>query len=201
MRGEDVTAARRRGIGGWRRGAAYGTAAAVVLLLVCGALAGCGSTSATPTHDLPGGVYTSTHYHFRVTYPTGWQLNLAPPQQTSEVSPLSLSITRSGVLVTNGSLVSTFSVTVSNAGYAPIATAVAKYPKDPTLHPITLSGLTAYRGTAVQQPIANTQFSDTHTDYYLIHGGYEYQLSTDAVQGDNAAAPLDAMLHSFTILP
>ena len=65
----------------------------------------------------------------------------------------------------------------------------------------TISGLPAYRATSVQQPIANTQYSDTHTDYYLIHGGYEYQLSTDAVQGDNAAAPLDAMLRSFTILP
>ncbi|GAC1455210.1 MAG: hypothetical protein PVSMB4_15770 [Ktedonobacterales bacterium] len=44
-----------------------------------------------------------------------------------------------------------------------------------------------------------TALSDTHTDYYLVHGGYEYQLSTDAVSNDNAAPALAAMLRSFVI--
>lgn len=171
---------------------------AILALLLALALAGCGSASTTPKHDLPGGVYTNNTYHFRVTYPQGWQLNVSP--QSSQVSPLTLLITRSGVLQTNASLVSTFGVTVFSLSAPPIATAVAGYATDKTLHALTLSGLPAYQATPVQQAVPNTQFSDTHTDYFLIHGGYEYQLSTDSVQGDNAGPALVAMLQSFAIL-
>ncbi len=187
-------AARPSGSGfGWS-----GTAGALALLLAM-ALAGCGSVSAVPKHDLPGGVYTNSQYHFRITYPLGWQLNVAP--QSSSVSPVTLLITRSGDLQATGSLVSTFTVAVFDASYAPIATAVAGYGSNTTLHSLTISGLPAYEASPVQQPMANSQVSDTHTDYFVVHGGYEYQLSTDAVKGDNAEPALNAMLQSFTILP
>ncbi len=171
-------------------------ALAALLALV---MAGCGSAGTTPKHDLPGGEYVNNAYHFRITYPQGWQLNVSP--QSSQISPLTLLITRSGELQSTGSLVSTFGITVFDVGAPPIATAVAGYTNDKTLHALTLSGLPAYQGAPIQQAVPNTQYSDTHTDYYLIHGGYEYQLSTDSVRGDNAGPALDSMLRSFTIVP
>jgi hypothetical protein len=167
-------------------------------LMVLLVLSACGTLASTPKHDLPGGVYTNAHYHFRITYPQGWQVNVSP--QSSDISPVNVSITRSADLQTNGSLVSTFTIIVLSTGAAPIATAVARLPKDTSLHALTLSGMPAYQADPVQQPIPNTTFSDTHTDYFLVHGGFEYQLSTDAVQGDNASAALASMLQSFTIL-
>jgi hypothetical protein len=175
--------------------APVGVAPAVLLLVV---LAGCGSVSTTPRHDLPGGVYSNNTYHLRVTYPQGWQLNVSP--QSSQISPLTVLITRSGELQSTGSLVSTFAITVFDASSPPIATAVAGYARDKTLHALTLSGLPAYQATPIQQAVPNTQFSDTHTDYFLVHGDFEYQLSTDAVQGDNAGSALDSILKSFTVV-
>jgi hypothetical protein len=173
---------------------------ALLGLVVLLALSACGTVASTPKHDLPGGVYTNAPYHFRIAYPQGWQVNVSPARESSAISPVTVLITRSGELQANGSLVSTFTIIVLSTGAAPVATAVARLRKDPSVHALTLSGMPAYQAAPVQQPIPNTQFSDTHTDYFLIHGGYEYQLSTDAVQGDNASAALEAMLQSFTIL-
>jgi hypothetical protein len=73
-----------------------------------------------------------------------------------------------------------------------------------TLHAVTLSGLAGYASNPLQQslPGANgtpTAVTDTHTDYYVVHGGYEYHLTTDAVSGEGTDANLQSMMASFTI--
>lgn len=168
-----------------------------MLLLALG-LAAC--RGATPTvRNLPAGTYTNAQYHFTVRYPNGWQTNVSP--QSSPLEPLTLTITRSSAVETNGSLVSAFTVTVFDASNSAIATPIAALPANPTLSATTLGGLPAYQDKPISQQLPNTHFTATHTDYYLVTGGYEYQISTDAVQSDNADAALASMLKSFTITP
>lgn len=40
---------------------------------------------------------------------------------------------------------------------------------------------------------------DVHTDYFLVHGGYVYQVTTDAISGDAADAALQSMVASFRL--
>ncbi len=154
--------------------------------------AACGSTS------LPAGVYTSQQYHFKVSYPTGWQVNVS--QQPDAVAPLIVIITRSSVRSTAGSTISSLTIDVlklSDTGGPQVATQLAQ---DKNLTPVTLSGLTAYRDKPTQQQGGGNQAGAvvTHTDYYIVQGAYEYQMSIDALSGDESA--LDTMANSFTIV-
>ncbi len=167
------------------------------LLLGLLALAACGSSS-PPVPKAAGGTYTNKQYHFSVTYPAGWQATVG--QQSSAIVPLTLVITRIHSDTAEGAAVSTFTVTVFDAHNSTIVTSVKGLAGDKTLTPVTLAGLPAYRGTPIQQPAQGTQVNDTHTDYYLPAPDYEYQLSTDAIPGDNADAALQSMLSSFTLL-
>jgi hypothetical protein len=168
-----------------------------ILALVLG-LSAC-RASATAPRKLPGGTYTNTRFHFTVDYPAGWQVNVQP--QSSTFAPLSLSITRSGELKSNGSLVSTFGVTIFNAADPTLAAFIAKMKTDKTLHATTIAGLQGYQAAPVARQLPGSQSTVTHTEYYVVHDTYEYQLSTDAVQGDNADDALAGMLKSFSITP
>lgn len=197
--------------GGWR-GSRVGTVrsrrwrgvllAALPPLLALLALASCGtSTPAVPA--AAGGTYTSRQYHFSVTYPAGWQATVS--QQTSAIVPLTVVITRVHANAAEGAAVSTFTVTVFDAHNPAIASSVKALASDKTLSRVTLAGLSAYRGTAIQQPAqgsgqGNSQVDDTHTDYYVPTATYEYQLSTDAIAGDHAEAAFQTMLASFAVV-
>lgn len=164
------------------------------LLALCMALvAACGGGA-----SLPAGVYSNQQYHFRVSYPAGWQVNES--QQAGAAAPLIVIITRSGTRSDSGSIISSLTIdvlTLNDAGGSHVAAQLAK---DKTLTPVTLSGLAAYRDQPMRQQGAGNQ-SDivvTHTDYYLVQGAYEYQLSLDALNGDESA--LDTMAQSFTIV-
>ena len=164
------------------------------LLALCMALvAACGGGA-----SLPAGVYTNQQYHFRVSYPAGWQVNEF--QQPGAPAPLIIVITRSGARSASGSLISSLTIdvlTLNDVGGSQVATQLAK---DKTLTAVTVSGLTAYRDQPSRQQGAGNQ-SDiivTHTDYYLVQGAYEYQLSLDALSGDESA--LDTMARSFAIV-
>lgn len=170
---------------------------ALVLALVIG-LSAC-RASATAPRQLPGGTYTNMRFHFTVDYPAGWQVNVQP--QSSAFAPLSLSITRSGELKSNGSLVSTFGVTIFNAADPTLAASIAKMKTDKTLHATTIAGLPGYQAAPVAQQLPGSHSTVTHTEYYVVHSTYEYQLSTDTVQGDNADDALASMLKSFAITP
>lgn len=164
------------------------------LLALCAIMfAACGSDS-----SLPSGVYTNQQYHFRITYPAGWQVNTS--QQSGANAPLIVIITRSGARNTPGSIISSLTIDVlalDNAGGTQVAAQLAN---DKTLTPITLSGQTAYHDKPSQQQGAGNEsaFTVTHSDYYLVHGAYEYQISVDALAGDESA--LDTMAQTFTIL-
>jgi len=85
-----------------------------------------------------------------------------------------------------------------------VARAAAGLATDASLHKTTISGLPGYVSSPEQQPLPGpngtpSAQTDTHTDYYLVHGGYEYQISIDVLSGDGADAALAAMLQSFTI--
>jgi hypothetical protein len=164
------------------------------LLALCMALVtACGGGA-----SLPAGVYTNQQYHFRISYPAGWQVNES--RQPGAAAPLIVIITRSGAHSALGSLISSLTIDVlalNDVGGPQVAAQLAK---DKTLTPVTLSGLTAYRDQPIRQQGVGNQSSSvvTHTDYYLVQGAYEYQLSLDALSGDESA--LDTMAQSFTIV-
>jgi hypothetical protein len=169
--------------------------------IMCVALA-LGILLAACEQSLPGGTYTSKAYHFQVTYPSGWKVNISA--DTSASVPLLLEITRSAERTTGAPIVSKLAISVLNLSNQFVAEGATRLASNPSYHHTTLGGLPAYATMPLQQalPGANgtpTALSDTHTDYYLVHGGYEYQLSTDAVSNDNAAPALAAMLRSFAI--
>ena len=172
------------------------------LLAALLALAACGAAASPAVPTAAGGTYTSRPYHFSITYPAGWQVTVS--QQSSTIVPLTLVITRVHANAAEGAAVSTFTITVFDAHNAAIATGVKALASDKTLSPVTLAGLSAYRGTAIQQPAqgsgeGGSQVDDTHTDYYVPTATYEYQLSTDAITGDHSDAAFQTMLASFTV--
>ena len=164
------------------------------------ALAGCAATSAPP--NLPSGKYSSDAYHFRFSYPSGWHVTVF--QSGSSTIPLSLQITHTATFQASGSLVSTLTVTVFNAhdpNEAKSITALEQEVKSAhsPLQAINLSGHTAYMDAPTARQSPGNQPVVTHTDYYLLTPTYEYQLTTDAVAGDNADAALHGMVMSFTL--
>jgi len=172
---------------GWASGVLIACLALSLTLAACG-------TQAPP--NLPGGTYSSAQYHFKVTYPNGWKTNVST--QASATVPLILIITRSSALNESGSLISTFTLDVLNMQDKDIAKLAKQLPTNKSLTRTTLAGLTAYTDTPMQQQSSNGQVTITHTDYYVVSGGYEYQLSTDALTGDGPA--LASIVNSFTII-
>jgi hypothetical protein len=169
-------------------------------LLLALAVSGCRLKTATvkPT-ALPSGVYTNVQYHFSVRYPTGWNPNVTATG--SAVAPLQVTITRSSDLSGNGSVVSTLTIGVFNAADATIAKTITNLSKQAGVQKITLADKQAYKSPSATQQLPGSSVTVTHTEYDLITGGYEYQLSTDTVQGDGAEAALSGMLDSFQITP
>lgn len=169
--------------------------------ITCLLVAACGSPTA-PQLNLPGGTYTSTAYNFHVTYPRNWKANpfTSTPAASDAIVPIpfSLVITRTGGARTSASLVSTFSVTVMNLKNTNIAKSAAGLAKNNALQATTVGGKPGYMSQPLVQEVPNSQISVTHIDYFVILNGYEYQISTDAVKGDNADADIESMLSSFS---
>ncbi len=199
---------------------------AILSLALCAVLAACGQAQRGALPRLPGGTYTSAAYHFRVTYPEGWSLSVstcesggancsglgaatatATATQTAVAVPLQLIIARTSQRTTPSPTVSTFTITVLNLSAPYVAGAAGQLAKDHNLRQTTISGLAAFASTPIQQQLPGPGGTpgpgtptDTHTDYYLVHGGYEYQISMDALSSDDGAdQALQAMLQSFTI--
>ena len=166
----------------------------LVLALLSAVVALTSCNPAPPTFH--AGTYTSSIYHFSVQYPRGWHVNVSP--ESSKTIPLAIIITQSGGTPA-GNSVSTFSVTVFNANADYIAASIAKLPKDPTLHSTIIGGHNAYASQPQAQQVPGGTETDTHTDYYVVVGSWEYQLSTDAISGAKAENALQQMLASFTI--
>jgi hypothetical protein len=167
--------------------------------IACLALAACGSPSLAP---LPSGSYSNSAYGFHLTYPKDWKPN--PYDSTpssgdaaSSAIPFTLVITRTGGSHSSAALISTFTVTVMNLKNSDIAKSAAGLASDKTLHAVTIGGVQGYASTPLEQDIPNTQISVTHIDYYVVHGNYEYQLSTDSVKGDDADSDLQNIFKSF----
>ena len=79
-----------------------------------------------------------------------------------------------------------------------IAKSAASLATNKTLQLATIGGEPGYKSNPLVQDIPNSQISVTHIDYYVVHGDYEYQISTDSVKGDNADADLASMVASFS---
>lgn len=176
---------------------------ALALGLVTAVLAGCGAPTLPA---VKGGTLTSAQYGFRVTYPNNWRASAyaAPTPAAGQKKtpiPYSVVITRtSGSARPAAGAVSTFTITVLDLRDTNIKAAAAKLPSDTTLRAVQLAGTAGYAGPPIEQSLPNPQISVTHTDYYVLHGAYEYQLGTDSVKGDNADADLQSMLKSFTFI-
>jgi hypothetical protein len=199
---------------------------AILSLALCAVLAACGGAQRTALPNLPGGTYTSAAYHFRVTYPEGWSLSAnscasggatcsglgaatatTSATQTAVPVPLQLIIARTSQGATPSPTVSTLTITVLSLSDPYVAKAAAQLAQDHNLHQTTISGLAAFASAPTQQQLPSPGGTpgsgtptDTHTDYYLVHGGYEYQISMDALSSDSGAdQALQAMLQGFTI--
>lgn len=166
-------------------------AALVVAVALCLALSACG---APPAPNLPSGVYTSVAYGFKVSYPTGWEANALTAHSSV---PLILIITRSAARSAPASLVSTFTLDVLSLKDTSIAKSASLLATNKALAHITLAGQLAYRDTPITQATTSGA-TVTHTDYYVLHGPYEYQISADSVSGD--ATAIQGIVNSFTLL-
>jgi hypothetical protein len=173
---------------------------ALLMGAACLVIAACGSPS-TPQLNLPGGTFSNTTYSFHITYPRNWKVNsfdATPSASGSAVAiPFNLVITRTGDTHSAASLISTCTITVMNMKNKDIAKSAADLATNKALHAATIGGAQGYKSNPLVQDIPNTQISVTHMDYYVIHGDYEYQISTDSVKGDNADADLESMIASF----
>lgn len=207
-----------RGRGWCWRG--LGVALVMAALALGVALAGCGQTFTSNLRPLPAGTYASATFHFKITYPSGWGytvLSCGSDQQggsgcdslhgTSASSgaapiPLQVTITREGTLTTGAPAVSALTLSVLDMSDSYVAAAAAGLAGDKTLHQMPLAGTTAYVSAPIQQAIPGSNgtpsaTTDTHTDYYLVHGAFEYQISVDALSGDGSVAVLQGMVQSF----
>ena len=166
-----------------------------------------------------GGGYTNARYHFTVRYPSGWQasandggvpgawptLSAANGVTASGVQatpiPLSVTITRMGQSAAAGPT-SSLTITVWDLNNPTGASQAASLATNKTLHAATIGGLAGFESTPNKLPLPGNAGSasataDTHTDFYVVHGAYEYQLSTDAISGDNSDGALAGMVASF----
>lgn len=172
-----------------------GVAVALVALMV----AACGS----PSLNLPGGSYNNDTYGFHVNYPRNWQANpydaTVTPGDSAAASaiPFTLVITRTGDSHTSAALVSTCTITIMSLKNSDIAKGAADLASNKLLEKVTIGGAQGYKGKPITQEVPNSQISVTHTDFYVVHGDYEYQISTDSVKGDNADGDLDSIIASF----
>jgi hypothetical protein len=166
-----------------------GATLAIMVLLTL-TLSACGDT----TPKLPAGVYTNQQYHFRVTYPTGWQVNTS--SQPGATAPLIVIITRSGTHQPPGSEISSLTIDVLDMSNAGVKQTAAALSKNKALSKITFGGHPAFSDSPALETGASVTL--THQDYYVADGAYLYQVSTDALSGD--ASALDSMAQSFTLL-
>lgn len=168
--------------------------ATLVVIATTLALSACGGAPSS----LPGGVYTSQQYHFRVNYPSGWQVNAS--SQPTATAPLILIITRSGSTAIPGSLLSSLTINVLSMSDASIAKSARDLSSNSALKSITFGGQPGYRDQPTTETGSGNTSADTltHTDYYVAHGGFLYQVSADALAGDGAT--VDSIAQSFTLL-
>lgn len=153
------------------------------------ALGACGGAS-----SLTGGVYTSAQYHFRVSYPAGWEANTSA--QPNAPSPLIVIITRSGTHQPPGSQISSLTIDVQAMNAAGVAQSASALQADKTLSKITFGGQPGFADKPTVE--TNAGVTLTHSDFYVVRGAYFYQVSTDALAGDGPA--LQTMAQSFTLL-
>ena len=178
------------------------------------ALAACGH-SMPPPPAASGGVYTSTAYHFRFSYPSGWEVSTpqssgldvnTPTSATPSVAaPLEIVVTRIDAQAAGGGQVSSFTVIAFNMHDASVAANIKVLSQQFTAKgskflPITISGVKGYQYNQPPTAIPGSQITDAHTDYYLMTPDFEYQISTDALSDDNATSALQDMLNSFTVV-
>lgn len=191
---------RRRVVDTARRWPGLRSLAVALATLVCLALAACGSASA-PQLNLPGGTYSNTTFDFHITYPRNWLANPSEATPTGDGAvlpiPFTLVITRTGDAHSAASLISTCTVTVMNLKNGDIARSANGLASNTQLKVATVGGIAGYVSAPLAQDIPNSQISVTHTDYFVVHSGYEYQISTDSVQGDNADGDLRSIVESF----
>jgi hypothetical protein len=193
--------------------------------VLCAPLAACSNAGNGQARPLPGGTYSSTAYHFSVTYPSGWALSAngctggtgggttcdqllgtatVGAGQAAAAVPLQITITRAGQASAVSPGGSSFAVAVLDLRDPNVAKAAARLAADPALHKATLANLPAYASAPMplSLPGANgtpSARTDTHTDYYVVHSDYEYQITVDAVSGDGAEGALQQMLSSFAL--
>lgn len=153
------------------------------------ALGACGGAS-----SLAGGIYTSPAYHFRVSYPAGWEANASA--QPNAPSPLIVIITRTGTHQPPGSQISSLTIDVLDMSNAGVAQTAAALSKNSALSKVTFGGQPGFADKPTVETNAGATL--THSDFYVVRGAYLYEVSTDALAGDGPA--LQTIAQSFTLM-
>ncbi len=141
--------------------------------------------------------------------------------------PLQVTITRADQSAATVPVVSSFAVTVLDLRDPNVAAAAHALAGAPGLSAYTLAGQPAYATAPVQQALPDSNGTPgadvtpgahitarptatphgvttaratvSHTAYFLLHGGFEYQIGVDSVSNDGSRAALQGMLQSFTL--
>lgn len=198
----------------WRRWTLF----APLLLLLSILVAACGGPSAP---NPPARSCVSSPYHFQLNYPDGWKAQVVVVKVDPAASPLTCVQAGSADVTPGGSAAIPLTVILTHTNGKQVASHVStltievislsdlqtidpnsakkarELAQDKTLHALQLAGTTAYKSDPVDQPVTGADVSITHTDYYLVRGTFEYQLSTDSVSDDDAQSALQSMLQSF----
>lgn len=210
---------------GWQRIPWLMLATTLPLVLLTLLLAACGG-AATPTPPpAPSGSYTSTVYHFALTYPSGWktsdclywdqqtyQCDSSPPVSGPRMGLLAVALAKPDASANANGLVSNLTIAVldlrnpQSIGRDLLQTIMTRS-SNKAYHGVPLAGHTAYTTGPIQQPIytltpqptPGSRQSETHTDYYLLINSFEYHLSTDVLAGDQADDAIKSMLASFSL--
>jgi hypothetical protein len=96
-----------------------------------------------------------------------------------------------------GSLLSSLTIDVLSMSTASVAQSAAALSQNGTLSPTTIGGVSGYADKPTTETGSGSTSAETitHTDLYVVHGAYLYQISEDALTGDSAA--LDTMVKSI----
>lgn len=172
---------------------------ALWLSALLGLSAACASIPTAVSTSQSGGTYTDAQYHFKITYPRGWQAKVLYSSATSlqfAVQPINEQDPRG---LNPSVYLDISSLQGLVGGASEVEAEFAKKVGSVGFSVVTISGKTAYEDGPVTEHQPNRSL--TQNDYYLIYDDKEYHFavaSIDTISGN--AQTVQMIFQSFTII-